>query len=82
MRKVASPAGISPTVIYSHFATKEALHHQMLRQGFGTLDSSLQRALAGKSPIERLDLAAGQFFTFAVSRQSITLDTLISIISY
>lgn len=68
MRKVAARAGISPTAIYRHFANKEELHQQVLREGFRTFDSYLQAALAGKTPMERLDLAAGQFFSFAVEQ--------------
>lgn len=68
MRKVAALAGISPTAIYRHFANKEALHQQVLREGFRTFDSYLQAALAGKSPMERLNLAAEQFFAFAVEQ--------------
>ncbi len=68
MRKVASRTDISPTAIYRHFANKEALHQQVLREGFSTFDSYLQGALVGTSPMERLDLAATQFFNFAVEQ--------------
>lgn len=68
MRKVAAKTGISPTAIYRHFANKEALHQQVLREGFRTFDSYLQAALTAKSPMERLDLAARQFFAFVVEQ--------------
>lgn len=69
MRKVARKAGISPTAIYRHFENKEALHHQVLREGFRTFDSYLQAALAGRSALERLNLAAERFFAFATEQK-------------
>ena len=68
MRKVAQKAGISPTAIYRHYENKEALHHQVLREGFRTFDSYLQAALEGKSALERLNLAAEKFFAFATEQ--------------
>lgn len=68
MRKVAAGAGISATAIYRHFADKEALHQQVLREGFRTFDSYLHEALAGTGPMERLDLAAERFFAFVVEQ--------------
>jgi AcrR family transcriptional regulator len=69
MRKVASKAGISPTAIYRHYENKEALHHQVLREGFRTFDSYLQRALDGQNALERLNLAADRFFAFAAEQK-------------
>ncbi|MGB3210644.1 MAG: TetR/AcrR family transcriptional regulator [Desulforhopalus sp.] len=69
MRKVAENSGISPTAIYRHYENKEALHHQVLREGFRTFDSYLQAALAGKSAIERLNMAAERFFAFATEQK-------------
>lgn len=69
MRKVAQKAGISPTAIYRHYENKEALHHQVLREGFRTFDSYLQAALAGKSALARLNLAAERFFAFATEQK-------------
>ncbi len=68
MRKVASRAGLSPTAIYRHFQNKEALHHQVLREGFNTFDSYLQQALSAETPLERLGLAAERFFAFATEQ--------------
>lgn len=68
MRKVAEKAGISPTAIYRHYENKEALHHQVLREGFKTFDSYLQPALAGNTPLDRLNLAAERFFAFATEQ--------------
>lgn len=69
MRKVASKAGISPTAIYRHYENKEALHHQVLREGFRTFDSYLQLALAGQNALECLNLAADRFFAFATEQR-------------
>lgn len=69
MRKVAQKAGISATAIYRHYANKETLHHQVLREGFHTFDSYLQSSLAGNTALERLNLAAGRFFAFATEQR-------------
>jgi len=69
MRQVARRAEISPTAIYRHFLNKEALHHQVLREGFRTFDSYLQAALVGQTPLERLTLAAERFFAFATEQR-------------
>jgi AcrR family transcriptional regulator len=69
MRKVAQKAGISPTAIYRHYENKEALHHQVLREGFRTFDSYLQAALVGRSALARLNLAAERFFAFATEQK-------------
>jgi AcrR family transcriptional regulator len=68
MRKVAEKAGISATAIYRHYENKEALHHQVLREGFRTFDFYLQPALGGTTALERLSLAAERFFAFATEQ--------------
>lgn len=69
MRQVAKRAEISATAIYRHFENKEALHHQVLREGFRTFDSYLQTSLTGTSAIDKLTLAAQGFFDFAVEQR-------------
>lgn len=69
MRKVAARADITATAIYRHFENKEALHHQVLREGFRTFDSYLQGAMVGRTAKERLDLAAKSFFSFAIEQK-------------
>jgi AcrR family transcriptional regulator len=69
MRKVAMRIGLSPTAIYRHFKNKEELHHEVLRTGFRTFDSYLKKAQGEKSPMERLRLAADQFFRFATEQR-------------
>jgi AcrR family transcriptional regulator len=69
MRQVARRADISPTAIYRHYQNKEALHHQVLREGFRTFDSYLQAALTGETALARLTLAAERFFAFATEQK-------------
>lgn len=69
MRKVALRAEISPTAIYRHYKNKEALHQQVLREGFRTFNSYLQHALKGKNSFDRLNLAAERFFAFATEQK-------------
>ena len=68
MRKVASKAGISPTAIYRHYDSKDALHHQVLIDGFRTFGSYLYPAIKGTSPLDRLNKAANAFFRFATEQ--------------
>lgn len=69
MRQVAKRAGISATAIYRHYENKEALHHQVLREGFRTFDSYLQPSLIGKTALDKLTLAAEGFFLFATEQK-------------
>lgn len=68
MRKVATKAGITPTAIYRHFESKETLHQQVLIDGFRAFGSYLYPALAGRTPLEKLHLAADAFFRFAIEQ--------------
>lgn len=69
MRQVARRAEISATAIYRHFENKEALHHQVLREGFRTFDSYLQASLTGTTALDKLTLAAQRFFDFATEQR-------------
>ncbi|WP_250655297.1 TetR/AcrR family transcriptional regulator [Alkalimarinus coralli] len=68
MRKVASKAGVTPTAIYRHYESKEALHHQVLIDGFRTFGSYLYPAIAGTTPLDKLNQAADAFFRFATEQ--------------
>jgi AcrR family transcriptional regulator len=66
MRTVAERVGISATALYRHFDDKDALLASLLGEAFGTFGSYLGRALAGKTPLERLQLAGVAYVDFAL----------------
>lgn len=66
MRTVAERVGISATALYRHFDDKDALLASLLGEAFGTFGSYLGRALAGKTPLERLRLAGLAYIDFAL----------------
>jgi AcrR family transcriptional regulator len=65
MRGVAERVGVSATALYRHFADKDALLATLLDEGFSTFSSYLMRALAEKTPLERLRGAGYAYFDFA-----------------
>ena len=69
MRTVAERVGISATALYRHFDDKDALLASLLGEAFGTFGSYLGRALAGKSPLERLHLAGLAYVDFALDQR-------------
>lgn len=66
MRTVADRVGLSATALYRHFDDKDALLASLLGEAFGTFGSYLGRALAGKTPIERLRLSGYAYVNFAL----------------
>ena len=66
MRGVAERVGVTATALYRHFADKDTLLATLLEQGFATFSSYLMRALAGKTPLERLRRAGSAYFDFAL----------------
>lgn len=68
MRKVAGKVGISATAIYRHYENREALHHQVLVDGFRAFGSYLYPSLSGETPLDRINLAADGFFRFATEQ--------------
>jgi AcrR family transcriptional regulator len=66
MRGVAERVGVTATALYRHFEDKDALLATLLAQGFSTFSSYLMRALAGKTPLERLRRAGYAYFDFAL----------------
>ena len=67
MTAIAKAAGISPAVIYDHFASKAELHMTLLEWQAETLLASVGTALASApdDPRERLRIGVDAFFTFA-----------------
>jgi AcrR family transcriptional regulator len=68
MRRVAAKVGISATAIYRHYRDKGALLRAVVEQGFQVFASYLFRALEGKTPLERLDLAGHHYIRFALEQ--------------
>lgn len=66
MRKVAVRVGVSATAIYRHYADKNALLEAAVLEGRRCLLRFFQRALAGKTPRERLHLTGKQYLRFAL----------------
>ena len=66
MRTVAERVGVSATALYRHFDDKDALLASLLGEAFATFGSYLGRALAGKTPLERLHLAGLAYVDFAL----------------
>jgi AcrR family transcriptional regulator len=66
MTAIASAAGISPAVIYDHFASKAELHMTLLESQADKLLASVGAALAAArdDPQERLRLGVDAFFAF------------------
>lgn len=66
MRKVALRVGVSATAIYRHYADRTALLDAAVAEGRRTLLRYFQRALAGKTPRDRLLLTGRQYLRFAL----------------
>ena len=66
MRTVAERVGVSATALYRHFDDKDALLASLLGEAFGTFGSYLGRALAGRTPLERLRLTGAAYLDFAL----------------
>ena len=66
MRGVAERVGVTATALYRHYEDKDALLATLLEHAFTTFSSYLMRALAGKTPLERLRWAGNAYFDFAL----------------
>lgn len=66
MRGVAERVGVTATALYRHYEDKDALLAALLEQGFATFGSYLMRALAGKTPLDRLRRTGDAYFDFAL----------------
>jgi AcrR family transcriptional regulator len=66
LREVARRAGVSAAAVYRHFDSKEALLRDVCAAGFHIFSSYLLRALAARTPRERMAASAEQYLRFAV----------------
>lgn len=65
MGEIARRAGIVPSVIYDHFASKRALHVELLEQhGRRLIEHAIDRLDLSGGPRERLEASVGAFFGF------------------
>lgn len=65
LREVARRAEVSAAAVYRHFDGKEALLGAVCAEGFRVFSSYLMRALAAKTPLERLRVAGDVYWQFA-----------------
>ncbi len=66
LREVARRTGVTAAAVYRHFDDKEALVRDVCAAGFSIFSTYLLRALAARTPRERLAAAARQYLEFAV----------------
>ena len=66
LREVARRAGVSGAAVYRHFDDKEALLRDVCATGFRIFSSYLLRALAARTPRERMAATAEQYLRFAL----------------
>ena len=66
LREVARRAGVSAAAVYRHFDSKEALLRDVCAAGFHIFSSYLLRALAARTPRERMAASAEQYLRFAL----------------
>ncbi len=66
LREVARRVGVSATAVYRHFDNKEALLFAACTQGFHVFSSYLVRALAARTPLERMLATSEQYRLFAL----------------
>jgi AcrR family transcriptional regulator len=65
LRAIAAAAGYTPAALYFHFACKEAIYAEVLRESLGNLGQVVTRAVSrSKAPADRLRAAAMAFFRF------------------
>jgi len=72
LRQVAEAAGLSRQAPYNHFASKEALLAELVRDGFVRLAADIRAAADSKGTAERQLAAAGEaYITFALSEPTL-----------
>jgi len=72
LRQAAEAAGLSRQAPYNHFANKEALLAELVRDGFVRLAANISSAADPKGAAERQLAAAGEaYITFALSEPTL-----------
>jgi len=65
LRAIATAAGYTPAALYFHFASKEAIYAEVLRESLTELAKAITRAIArAKTPSDQLRAAAMAFFRY------------------
>src|SRR6267154_1696649 len=65
LRAIATAAGYTPAALYFHFASKEAIYAEVLRESLTELAKAVTRAIArAKTPSDQLRAAAMAFFRY------------------
>ena len=71
MRSVARRVGVTPTALYRHYESKEALVDAVIASGFQVFGAYLHRSLAGSTAAERLRLSGQAYLDFALEQSEI-----------
>lgn len=66
MRKLARAVGVTAPALYRHYASKEAVLCDLVREAYGRFTSYLYRALEGRTPEERLRHAGEAYLSFVL----------------
>src|SRR5690606_31588146 len=66
MRKLAKAVGVTAPALYRHFDGKEAVLHDVVREAYERMAQYLYRALQGRTPLERLQMAGQGYLDFAM----------------
>lgn len=66
MRRLARAVGVTAPALYRHYDGKEAVLHDVVREAYERMAQYLYRALQGRTPLERLQLAGVGYLDFAL----------------
>lgn len=66
MRRLARAVGVTAPALYRHYDGKEAVLHDVVREAYERMAQYLYRALQGRTPLERLQLAGMGYLDFAL----------------
>jgi AcrR family transcriptional regulator len=66
MRKLATQVGVTAPALYRHFAGKEELLLEVVKEGYRSMVQYLYRALGGESAAERFRMAGDAYVDFAL----------------